>query len=79
MSKKELKIYFSDFFDIEHKKIEEYWALDISLIYDNPAFVDPFLIFFSQKKEYLKLHSDIIKGLAQLRVIFQQQLLHNIV
>lgn len=66
-NKKELKIYFSDFFDVGHKIIEEYWALDISLIYDNPAFIDPFLIFFSQKKEYLKLHSDIIKYISFLK------------
>ena len=67
MIKNELKIYFSDFFNVSHDKIDKYWALDISLIYDNPAFVDPFLIFFSNKKEYKKLHTDIIKYISYLK------------
>lgn len=65
--KKELKIYFSDFFEIEHEKVEKYWALDIALIYDNPAFIDPFLIFFSDKVEYKKLHEGIIKYITFLK------------
>lgn len=64
---KELKIYFSDFFNVTHTTINEYWALDISLIYDNPAFVDPFLIFFSTKEEYKKLHNEIIKYISYLK------------
>ena len=59
------KIYFSDFFNVEHVLIEKYGALDISLICDNPAFVDPFLIFANP--EYNNLHNIIISYLEYLR------------
>ncbi|EKE28192.1 MAG: hypothetical protein ACD_3C00086G0036 [uncultured bacterium (gcode 4)] len=61
------KIYFSDFFEVSHEKIEKYWALDISLLCDNPAFVDPFLIFFSSKPEYKELHKNIIDYISYLK------------
>jgi hypothetical protein len=56
MEEKPLKIHFSDFFEVSHDLIENYGALDISLLSDNPAFVDPFLIFYSNKNEYQDLH-----------------------
>jgi len=59
------RIYFSDFFNVKHSLIEEYGALDISLICDNPAFVDPFLIFANP--EFSKLHNNIIDYLKYLR------------
>lgn len=59
------KIYFSDFFNVKHSVIEKYGALDISLICDNPAFVDPFLIFANS--EYNNLHNIIIDYLEYLR------------
>lgn len=65
--KSEIKIYFSDFFEIDHKAIDDYGALDISLLSDNPAFVDPFLIFYSKKKEYQELHEFIVKYLEFLK------------
>ena len=49
MSKADNKIYFSNVFGVEHAVIEKYGALDISLICDNPAFADPFLIFANPK------------------------------
>jgi len=55
---KENKVYFSDIFDVQHSLIEKYGALDISLICDNPAFVDPFLIFANPK--YNDLHQSKI-------------------
>lgn len=58
-------IYFSDIFKVEHFIIEKYGALDISLICDNPAFVDPFLIFANPK--YKNLHKLIIDYLKFLR------------
>lgn len=48
----ELKIYFSDFFDVDEDIIESYGAMNISLINDMPLFVDPFLLFNSEKPEY---------------------------
>lgn len=59
------RVYFSDFFNVKHSLIEEYGALDISLICDNPAFVDPFLIFANP--EYNNLHKTIINYLEYLR------------
>jgi hypothetical protein len=59
------KVYFSDIFNVNHSIVEKYGALDISLICDNPAFVDPFLIFANVK--YKKLHDLIIDYLKFLR------------
>ena len=50
-----IKTHFSDFFEIDHSIIDEYGALDISLLSDNPAFIDPFLIFYSDDPTYKKL------------------------
>ena len=44
----ELKIYFSDFFNVDEDIIESYGAVNISLINDMPLFVDPFLLFNSE-------------------------------
>ncbi len=60
-------IYFSDFFEVSPALLEEYGAFDISLINDLPLFIDPFLLFNSQKPEYQQLHSDIIRYLRFLR------------
>jgi hypothetical protein len=60
-------IYFSDFFNISEDKIEKYGAFNISLINDLPLFIDPFLLFGSEKKEFQKLHIEIIKYLSFLK------------
>lgn len=52
---------FSEKFEVEKDKIEEYGAIDISLICDIPLFVDPMLIFNSEKSDYKILHKSIIK------------------
>jgi len=44
-----MKVYFSDFFDVNPDVIEKYGALNISLINDFPLFIDPFLLFNSNK------------------------------
>lgn len=62
-----VNIYFSDYFNIPHKDIEEYGAFDVSLINDLPLFIDPFLLFNSPNPEYIKLHNDIIAYLQFLR------------
>ncbi|MBN2198145.1 hypothetical protein JW698_03080 [Candidatus Wolfebacteria bacterium] len=59
------KVYFSDIFGVKHTVIEKYGALDISLVCDNPAFVDPFLIFANSK--YKNLHDFIIDYLKFLK------------
>ena len=65
MEKLKPKVYFSDYFNIGHDVIEKYGALDIALVCDNPAFVDPFLIFANLK--YKKQHAFIISYLEFLR------------
>ena len=62
-----LKIYFSDFFDVDEDVVESYGAVNISLINDMPLFVDPFLLFNSDKEEYQKIHNDIISYLLFLQ------------
>src|SRR5215213_8599843 len=62
-----MKRYFSDFFEVSTKTIEEYGAFNISLVADLPLFIDPFLLFNSHKEEYRKLHDNIINYLMFLR------------
>lgn len=62
-----LKIYYSDFFGIDEDLIESYGAVNISLINDMPLFVDPFLLFNSEKDEYQDIHNEIIRYLLFLQ------------
>lgn len=62
-----MKIYFSDFFDVDPSKLEEYGAFNISLINDLPLFIDPFLLFGSKKAEYKLLHDRIVNYLTFLK------------
>lgn len=63
----ELKLYFSDFFGIDADIIESYGAVNISLINDLPLFIDPFLLFNSEKDEYQSIHKAIIDYLLFLK------------
>lgn len=51
---------FSEYFGISKDKIENYGALDISIICDIPLFIDLMSIFNSDKVEYKELHEEII-------------------
>jgi nucleoside phosphorylase len=62
-----MKIYFSDFFDVSPEVLEEYGAFNISLVNDLPLFIDPFLLFESDKPEYQLLHDGIIEYVRFLR------------
>lgn len=53
-------MFFSDKFKVSKKLIDDYGAVDISLVCDIPLFIDPMLIFSSSKKKYQKLHDEII-------------------
>jgi hypothetical protein len=66
-NKEVVKAYFSDYFDIPNEKVEEYGAFDVSMINDLPLFIDPFLLFNSEKPEYKKLHENMIDYLRFLR------------
>ncbi|MED3685616.1 hypothetical protein P4530_21850 [Bacillus thuringiensis] len=63
----DVKVYFSDFFEVEPKVLEEYGAFDVSLINDLPLFIDPFLLFNSPKEEYQVLHENMVRYLGFLR------------
>ena len=62
-----MKIYFSDFFEVDETVLEIHGAFNISLINDLPLFIDPFLLFGSKKEEYQNLHKSIIKYLLFLK------------
>lgn len=59
--------FFSDVFDVPAATIEDYGAVDVSLIADLPLFVDPFLLFNSDKEEYKDLHKEIVDYLLFLK------------
>lgn len=60
-------IFFSDIFGVSEETLEEYGAFNISLINDLPLFIDPFLLYASEKPEYQALHNGIITYLTFLR------------
>jgi len=62
-----MKVYFSDFFEVDPDIIEKYGAFNVSLINDLPLFIDPFLLFNSKKKIYQELHENMLKYLRFLR------------
>jgi hypothetical protein len=63
----ETRIYFTDFFGVAPQILEDYGAFNVSLINDLPLFIDPFLLFDSDKAEYTALHKAIIKYVKFLR------------
>src|SRR3989339_1685124 len=60
-------LLFSDYFCVPKEALAEHGAFDISLVTDLPLFVDPFLLFNSEKSEYQELHDEIITYLQFLR------------
>jgi len=67
MKKEEMNRYFSDVFDVSEEDLEKYGAFNISLVTDLPLFIDPFLLFNSDKPEYQQLHDQMIRYLRFLR------------
>ncbi|ROS46161.1 hypothetical protein EDF53_0977 [Curtobacterium sp. PhB78] len=60
-------IYFSDRFRVDPRVLEEWGAFDISVVTDLPVFIDPFLLFNSDRDEYRALHEQIVDYLRFLR------------
>ena len=56
----EVHLYFTDVFGVQEQDLYDYGAFNISLITDLPLFIDPFLLFNSDKAEYQSLHQSII-------------------
>lgn len=69
-----LRVYFSDFFGVKPNEISEHGSFNISLINDLPLFIDPFLIFNSDKDEYKILHESIIKYVRFLKTKASQNI-----
>lgn len=67
-----MNLYFTDYFGVSEQVLEEYGAFNISLVTDLPLFIDPFLLFNSDKPEYQALHDDIIRYLRFLRLKSEQ-------
>lgn len=60
-------VFFSEWFGVDPQLLEDYGALDISVVSDLPMFIDPFLLFNSDKAEYQALHESIIDYLRFLK------------
>lgn len=63
----DLRLYFSDFFEVDEDVVESYGAVNISLINDLPLFIDPFLLFNSEREQYQIIHQEIITYLLFLQ------------
>ena len=59
--------FLSDHFGIDKMAFENYGAVNVSVVNDLPLFIDPFLLFHSEKAEYVALHEQIIEYLVFLR------------
>ena len=62
-----MELYFNDYFEVDPDVLRQYGAFDISVVSDLPLFIDPFLLFNSDKPEYQKLHEVIIDYLVFLK------------
>lgn len=60
-------VYFSEIFGVDENVLDDYGAINISLINDIPLFIDPFLLYASDKPEYRALHENILDYLVFLR------------
>ena len=61
------KLLFSEYFDIDESILDNYGALNICISSDLPLFIDPFLLFASEKPEYKELHDKVVKHLLLLK------------
>lgn len=59
--------FFTEYFEVFEGDLEAYGAFNISLINDLPLFIDPFLLFHSDKEEYQQLHAEMIRYVTFLR------------
>jgi hypothetical protein len=62
-----MDLYFSQQFGVGEQALVDYGAFNISVASDLPLFIDPFLLFNSEKSEYQQLHQDILKYLRFLK------------
>ena len=70
-------MYFSDVFGVSSELLADENLFDISLVSDLPLFIDPFLIFDSERPEYQSLHDSIIRYMSFVRDKSVARLLTN--
>lgn len=70
-----MRPYFSDVFNVSEDEVREYGAFNVCLITDLPLFIDPFLLFESERKEYQLLHKQVIR---YLRFLKEKSINHNV-
>jgi hypothetical protein len=63
------KLLFSEYFDIDESVLGKCGALNICLSADLPLFIDPFLLFASEKKDYKVLHKNVVEHLIHLKEV----------
>jgi hypothetical protein len=66
------RIKFSRYYGISKKLLDNEGFFDICLISDLSLFIDPFHLFYSEKKEYQNLHNEVIKYLIFLKQISEE-------
>jgi hypothetical protein len=59
--------FFNEYFGVSQDDVDDYGAFNISIINDLPLFIDPFLLFNSDKPEYKSLHEAILRYITFLR------------
>lgn len=62
-----MDIYFSQHFGLDEQVLVDHGAFNVSVVSDLPLFIDPFLLFNSEKPEYQALHEDILTYLHFLK------------
>ncbi len=62
-----VQLLFSEYFGIDKSVMDDYGALNLCIEADLPLFIDPFLLFASEKEEYVELHENIVQHLISLR------------
>lgn len=61
------QLFLSDYFEIDPAVLDNFGALNLCLEADLPLFIDPFLLFASEKLEYKALHDKIVGHLIELK------------
>ena len=59
--------FFNEFFAVSPDQVDDYGAFNVSLINDLPLFIDPFLLFNSDRPDYRQLHANILQYIIFLR------------
>jgi len=59
--------FFNEYFGVSQDQVDDYGAFNVSIINDLPLFIDPFLLFNSDKPDYRALHDGILKYIIFLR------------